>query len=131
MIKFAGRSAPFDLQRIEKIKNLREFDDVVTAPLHGFDSADHYYAVSSSRQYLHTIERPTLIIHAEDDPFMTPEVIPQNHELSSSTTLELSHQGGHVGFIANGSGTNITYTLDNRIKEFLLYVHANNVPGTG
>lgn len=120
MRKFADRTAPFDLQRIAKIKSLREFDDVVTAPLHGFDSAAHYYAVSSSRQYLHAIERPTLIIHAQDDPFMTPQVIPQEHELSTSTTLELSKKGGHVGFITNNNWFKITYTLDSRIRDFLL-----------
>jgi predicted alpha/beta-fold hydrolase len=118
--KFSGRQAPFDVQRVAKIKTLREFDDVVTAPLHGFDNAAHYYAVSSSRQYLHTIKRPTLIIHAEDDPFMTPQVIPNDHELSSTTTLELSKKGGHVGFISNDSYCKINYVLDSRIKDFLL-----------
>ena len=119
MNKFADRPAPFDLQRISKIKSLREFDDVVTAPLHGFKNAVHYYAVSSSRQYLHTIERPTLIIHAKDDPFMTAQVIPQAHELSPSTTLELSENGGHVGFVAHNS-FKITYTLDSRVRDYLL-----------
>ena len=128
MNKFAARPAPFDLQRVAKIKTLREFDDVVTAPLHGFDNAAHYYAVSSSRQYLPTIERPTLIIHAKDDPFMTPQVIPHDHELSPSTTLELSDKGGHVGFITTGSNCKIRYTLDSRIRDFLLNSHTVHAP---
>ena len=123
MIKFANRQAPFDKQRVAQIKTLREFDDLVTAPLHGFDNATHYYAVSSSRQYLHTIQRPTLIIHAVDDPFMTPQVIPHAHELSPSITLELRKKGGHVGFITNNGCCKIEYTLDTRIKEFLLAFH--------
>lgn len=118
--KFASRTAPFDLKRVKEIKSLREFDDVVTAPLHGFDNAAHYYAESSSRQYLRTIERPTLIIHAEDDPFMTPQVIPQEHELSPCTTLELSKKGGHVGFISNSHWYKISYSLDSRVRDFLL-----------
>ena len=119
--KFAGRSAPFDLHRLAKVKSIWAFDDLVTAPLHGFNGAAHYYAVSSSRQYLRTITRPTLIIHAQDDPFMTPQVIPQEDELSESTTLELSKQGGHVGFIANGSAFKLTYTLDSRVKDFFIH----------
>jgi len=121
--KFATRHAPFDLKRVAKIKTLREFDDVVTAPLHGFEDAAHYYAESSSRQYLLTIARPTLIVHAADDPFMTPQVVPHENELSPSTTLELSEKGGHVGFITNGSCCKIVYTLDSRITEYLLDSH--------
>jgi hypothetical protein len=121
--KFAGRNAPIDLQRVAKIKSLREFDDAVTAPLHGFDSAAHYYAVSSSRQYLNTIARPTLVVHAQDDPFMTREVIPRDDELSPSTTLKLSKNGGHVGFIAD-SAFKPKYMLDTWVTEFLLNQYA-------
>lgn len=116
--KFAGRTSPIDLQHLARIKTLREFDDAVTAPLHGFDNAAHYYALSSSRQYLNAIARPTLIIHAQDDPFMTPQAIPRADELSPSTVLELSKNGGHVGFIA-GSLLRPRYTLDERVREFL------------
>jgi predicted alpha/beta-fold hydrolase len=127
--KFAGRNAPIDLQRVARIHTLREFDDAVTAPLHGFDSAAHYYAISSSRQYLKTIARPTLIIHAQDDPFMTREVIPRNDELSPSTTLKLSKKGGHVGFIAN-SAFKPKYMLDTWVTEFLLQQYADLNPGS-
>lgn len=117
-MKFAGRDCPIDLKHVSNIKTLREFDDAVTAPLHGFNSAEHYYALSSSRQYLNSIARPTLIIHAKDDPFMTPEAIPRSDELSPSTVLELSKNGGHVGFIA-GSLSRPRYTLDERVRDFL------------
>jgi len=116
--KFANRCAPFDLKRLTKIKTLREFDELVTAPLHGFHSASHYYEVCSSRRYLRGIERPTLIIHAKDDPFMTPQVIPEAHELSNTTVLELSARGGHVGFIASNRLIKPAYTLDANIKNF-------------
>ena len=118
--KFTNRHAPFDLARLSRIKTIREFDELVTAPLHGFRNAAHYYEVCSSRRYLNTIERPTLIIHAKDDPFMTPKVIPEPHELSTSTILELSPRGGHVGFIANQRAFKLSYTLDQRIKNFFL-----------
>lgn len=85
-----------------RVKNFIEFDDAFTAPLHGFDSAQDYYQKSSSRQFLGTIEKPTLILHAYDDPFMTPEVIPQSDELSEHVRLEISPHGGHVGFVEKG-----------------------------
>jgi uncharacterized protein len=85
-----------------KVKNFIEFDDAFTAPLHGFDSAQDYYEKSSSRQFLNTIEKPTLILHAQDDPFMTAEVIPESSELSEHVRLEISPHGGHVGFVTRG-----------------------------
>ena len=85
---------------MKDIHDFWSFDDKVTAPLHGFKSAEEYYQKSSSRQYLKFIAIPTLIIHAADDPFTDTSIIPNADELSSSVTLELSTTGGHVGFIA-------------------------------
>jgi uncharacterized protein len=82
--------------------NFVEFDDTFTAPIHHFDSAEDYYRKSSSRQFLGAIEKPTLILHAQDDPFMTTDVIPKSSELSEYVRLELSPHGGHVGFITKG-----------------------------
>lgn len=86
-------------QQLFALKTLYEFDHYITAPLHGFASAEDYYRLSSSGQYLSSIATPTLIIHALDDPFMTPAAIPGAHELSRHVLLELSAHGGHVGFI--------------------------------
>ena len=86
----------------KQTRNFAEFDDQFTAPLHGFENADSYYQQCSSRQFLKNITIPTLLIHALDDPFMTPEVIPEINELSKTVTLELSSHGGHVGFIEKG-----------------------------
>lgn len=102
-------------QTLVSIKTLYEFDEQITAPLNGFSSAHEYYQKSSSRQYLWNITTPTLIIHALDDPFMTPDVIPKLNELSSDILLELSQYGGHVGFIAQ----NRRYWLEERIPFFL------------
>ena len=91
---------PAELGDLSAVHSFRDFDDVVTAPLHGFRDASHYYQESSSRQYLKGIRVPTLILHALDDPFMTPDAVPTPAELSRCTTLELSRRGGHVGFVA-------------------------------
>lgn len=99
--KFKIMTPPIDLSELDKITTLYEFDDRVTAPLHGFASADDYYQQSSSRQYLKNIELPTHIIHAVDDPFMTKNAIPGAEELSDYVTLELANHGGHVGFVSS------------------------------
>lgn len=95
-----------------------EFDDRFTAPLHGFSSAEDYYQRCSSRQFLRGIDRPTLILHARDDPFMTSQVIPAEDELSNQVTLELADHGGHVGFI-EGSLFKPDSWLEPRIYRWL------------
>lgn len=105
-------------QDIKKLKTFWEFDDAYTAPIHGFSSAEEYYNKCSSKQFLKGIETPTLIIHAKDDPFMTQEVIPTQKELSASIELEISQNGGHVGFI-QGSIFRAEYWLEKRIVAYL------------
>ena len=102
----------------KKMTSFWQFDDNFTAPLHGFESATHYYQSASSRQFLPTIDKPTLILHASDDPFMTPEVLPEDSELSDSVTLELSNHGGHVGFVSE-DGLLPAIWLQKRIHRFL------------
>ena len=64
---------PVDLQELKKINTLYEFDDKITAPLHGFKSARDYYEHCSSQHFLLNVRTPTLIIQAEDDPlFLKP-----------------------------------------------------------
>lgn len=96
-----------------------EFDEHVTAPLHGFHGARHYYTESSSRRFLSAITVPTLLIHAADDPFMTPAVIPSTSELSPATQLELSPEGGHVGFVTGPWPWRARYWLEERIPGYL------------
>lgn len=101
-----------------KLATLRDFDHHITAPLHGFQSAEHYYTESSSRPWLKRIAIQTLILHAEDDPFMTPAVIPADTELSPAIRLELSRTGGHVGFISGNLPWAPRYWLEERICRF-------------
>lgn len=96
------------------------FDDAVMAPLHGFRDVHDYYGRSSSRQFLRNIAVPTLVIHAHDDPLMSPDVLPHPGELSSSVRFELCRQGGHVGFIEGGTPRAPRYYLERRIPDFLL-----------
>jgi predicted alpha/beta-fold hydrolase len=116
--KFDRIPTPFPLPTLKLINTLREFDDKVTAPLHGFASADDYYTQSSSRQYLKNITVPTLLLQAKDDPFMTDDLLPQPNELSKQITLELSEQGGHVGFVAGKFPWRPEYWLEQRIPAY-------------
>ncbi|TDU30902.1 hypothetical protein DFR24_0259 [Panacagrimonas perspica] len=95
-------TAPADLGKALAARDFFEFDDAFTAPLNGYRDAEDYYARAACGQYLPRIQRPTLVLHALDDPFMVPSVVPDASRLSSSVTLELSPRGGHVGFISAG-----------------------------
>jgi len=104
----------------EDVKNLKtfwEFDEAYTAPVHGFKSAQDYYIKCSSKQFLKNIQTPTLIIHSKDDPFMTQKIIPSKEELSEAITLELSSNGGHVGFIG-GTFFKPEFWLEKRVVSF-------------
>jgi predicted alpha/beta-fold hydrolase len=105
-------------EQLYAIKTLYEFDQYITAPLHDFASAEEYYQIASSRQYLKEIAIPTLIIHALDDPFMTPTIIPGQQELSADIILELSQHGGHVGFITGNNAKHSKCWLEQRINSF-------------
>ncbi len=117
--KFDRHTAAFDWERAMNSKTFAEFDDSVTAPLHGFDGKQDYYDRCSAVHFLKDIERPTLIINALDDPFMTPRVIPTADKLSAQVTLEVAKSGGHVGFVSGGSPLRPTYYLPGRIVNFL------------
>lgn len=114
--------AGFDehVERLKSVKTIVEFDDLLTAPLHGFKNAMHYYQEASSRQFLRHIAVPTLIVHAKDDPFMTTEVIPEKTELSSCVQFEMSERGGHVGFVSGAYPWKPKYWLEERIPQFFL-----------
>jgi predicted alpha/beta-fold hydrolase len=89
-----------DTERIRAARSFREFDDAATAPLHGFAGAADYYERSSSRAFVSGIRVPTLLVHAEDDPFLPPEFFP-HQAVASNPYLQaiVTRRGGHVGFI--------------------------------
>ena len=104
---------------LRRLRSFYEFDDAITAPLHGFAGALHYYTVSSSRQFLRHIRIPTLILQAADDPFMPASVIPSSQELSPSIQLEVHRHGGHVGFVTGRWPWRPRYWLEQRIPGWL------------
>lgn len=103
---------------LRNIKTIKDFDEYITAPIHGFKDARHYYNQCSSRQRLAFISTPTLVIHAKDDPFMPVEIIPPRREISDCVMIELSENGGHVGFVSKSFDGRMTYWLEERIPYF-------------
>ncbi|MDX1391056.1 MAG: hydrolase [Rheinheimera sp.] len=109
---------PLNARKIKRLSSIEQFDDVFTAPLHGFLNAQDYYQKSSAKAYLQHISIPTLIIHSADDPFLSDEVIPAANELSEKVHYELASGGGHVGFVS-GSVLKPRFWLNQRIPEFI------------
>ncbi|GAB2687973.1 hydrolase [Aliiglaciecola aliphaticivorans] len=107
-----------DDKKAAKLTNFKEFDQNVTAPLHGFADADDYYQKCSAISFLKHIETPTLVLHSIDDPFMNEAVLPEEHELSEAVQLELSETGGHVGFL-QGTPWNPNIWFHKRISDFI------------
>lgn len=116
--KFRTIPSPL-LVDVKNLKTFYDFDQQVTAPLHGFKGADDYYQRCSSRQFVKNITLPTLILHAEDDPFMYPHTAPTTKELPDNVELELSKSGGHVGFIGGKFPWQALYWIDKRVINWL------------
>ncbi|MEX2670868.1 MAG: hydrolase [Phycisphaeraceae bacterium] len=104
---------------INALRTFRLFDDQVTAPMHGFAGVEDYYTRCSSGPMLSRIQTPTLLIHARNDPFMTPAAVPDATALPDHVQLELSRDGGHVGFVAGRYPWAPTYYLERRIPDYL------------
>lgn len=123
MLRKLARHADFPIALsqadLQQIRTIRQFDQHLTAPLHGFRDADDYYQQASAKPYLASICRPSLLIHAKDDPFLASSVIPTATELNPQVQLLLSEQGGHVGFISGGTPWRPHYWLDQVIPAFL------------
>jgi uncharacterized protein len=88
----------FDGERLMAARDLYQFDDIFTAPLHGFRNADDYYARASAKPHLHRIRIPALVLNALNDPFVPAASLPAQHEVGPCVTLWQPAEGGHVGF---------------------------------
>jgi len=99
--KLALGQVPLDSRRLARVRTLHEFDDMVTAPLHGFRDADDYWARASSAPWLRGIRVPTLLLNARNDPFLPASALQRAARGASDTVvLEFPATGGHAGFVA-------------------------------
>ena len=105
----------FDREALLRARDLYAFDNVITAPLHGYRDTDDYWDRASARHVLHDITVPTLVLNARNDPFLPGIYLPAS--ASPSVTLEYPAHGGHVGF-AHGALPGGLDWLPRRILRF-------------
>ena len=109
--------ALYDADVVRNARTLRDFDNVVTAPLHGFRDTDDYWTRASSKPDLRKIAVPTLIVHARNDPFLPGSHLPAASEVSASVTLDYPDGGGHTGFASGPFPGNLDW-LPGRLLDF-------------
>lgn len=109
-----------DAERIGRCRTLREFDDTVTAPVHGFADADDYYRRCSSSAFLEAIRVPTLLVQALDDPFVPVDCLPGEDTWRNPSLRRLfTPAGGHLGFVTGFPGVDPRFWAENAAVEFV------------
>jgi predicted alpha/beta-fold hydrolase len=106
----------FHQEKMLRSRNLYEFDNIVTAPLHGYQNTEDYWERASAKNVLNDITVPTLILNAQNDPFLPGFHLPQ--KASSHVTLAYPKQGGHVGFVSHHTPTQLSWLPKNVIQFF-------------
>ncbi len=112
----------FDERRMREAVTVYEFDDVVTGPLHGFAGADDYWRRASSKPWLPAIRLPTLVLNAQNDPFLPADALPGTDQVSSSVTLDFPRDGGHAGFVSGSLPGRLDW-LPQRLLHFFRHGH--------
>ncbi len=120
------------LAAVEAARTLWEFDNVMTAPVHGFRDAADYYARSSAIRFLHAIRVPTLVLNAADDPFLPAEVLNAARTIAldnPALRIEFPEHGGHVGFVGGTVPWRPRYYAERRALDFVEAALAARVDG--
>ena len=98
LAKWAQHPGLFDRERLLRARTLYEFDDVFTAPLHGFRDTPDYWARASAKPHLHRIRVPALVLNAHNDPFVPGASLPRQRDVGRLRHAVAAAHGGHVGF---------------------------------
>jgi uncharacterized protein len=106
----------FERELMLQARNLYEFDNVVTAPLHGYRDTDDYWNRASAKHVLTDISVPTLVLNAQNDPFLPGRHLPR--QASPAVTLDYPLEGGHVGFVSGALPGHLNW-LPQRLLHFL------------
>jgi uncharacterized protein len=115
LVQFPGL---FDRDAMLASRTMYEFDNVVTAPLHGFRDTDDYWSSATTRPLLPHIEVPTLVLNARNDPFLPATALPSRHEVSAAVELDQPEHGGHAGFMTGPFPGHISW-LSRRVFGYL------------
>jgi predicted alpha/beta-fold hydrolase len=118
--KAAHWPGAFPIGHLRSVRTVRQFDDVFTAPHFGFAGAEDYYHRASAMRVVDRIRVPTLVISAEDDPFVPPEMFqaPALRNNPCITTI-LTRHGGHCGFIGGPGSEGDGYWAESSIVRFV------------
>jgi hypothetical protein len=123
MAKLKQHPGLFDAKKLLAAKDLYEFDDVFTAPLHGFKNTDDYWLRASALQQMGNIAIPALALNAKNDPFIPLSSLPSLEKVSASVKLWQPAHGGHVGF-PNGSLPGHLKAMPQAVGKWLLqHIH--------
>jgi predicted alpha/beta-fold hydrolase len=116
--KLAQHPDLFDREKMLAARDFFDFDEVVTAPMHGFAGCMDYWRRSSCRQFLGGVRVPTRVLNALNDPFLPPQALARSDEAASCVRLHYSRQGGHVGFHAGGRSGAGRWLADYLLESF-------------
>lgn len=126
--KLASFPNLFDGEAMRRARTLREFDNVVTAPLHGFRDTNDYWTRASSKPVLRRIRLPTLLLNSRNDPFLPAAALPREDEVSAQVRCEFPQEGGHAGFVSGPFPGNLQW-LPRRIAGFFVETMARRSAG--
>lgn len=119
LAKLAQFPGLFDRQQLLAARDLYDFDNVFTAPLHGYRDTDDYWARGSAKPHLHRIRIPALLLNARNDPFVPAECLPAPGDVGKHVTLWQPGAGGHVGFPSAPRRGDDTVTMPNAVLDWL------------
>ncbi|MEJ6004866.1 alpha/beta fold hydrolase [Paucibacter sp. AS339] len=108
----------FDGERLRAARDLYEFDNLFTAPLHGFRNTEDYWLRASAKPHLKRIRIPALVLNARNDPFVPAACLPRQHDVSAYVTLWQPEHGGHVGF-AQGRPPGHVFGMPEQVCDWL------------
>jgi uncharacterized protein len=108
-----------DTRRIARAQTMRDFDDAVTAPLHGFAGVNDYWTRASSKRWLAEVALPTLVLNARNDPFVPAASLPDAKQVSTEIRLEQPDTGGHVGFMTGPAPGRIAWLPQRLLAYFV------------
>ncbi|MFM1909234.1 MAG: hypothetical protein RLZZ591_2911 [Pseudomonadota bacterium] len=120
--KLAQHPGLFDRTKLLQAKDLYQFDQVFTAPLHGFKNTDHYWKKASAKPQLNRIRVPALVVNTGNDPFVPAGSLPRQEDVGDHVDLWQPKQGGHVGFASGrwpGELQSLPQSVGSWFKQYL------------
>ena len=121
LMKLGQHPGLFSRERALAARTIEDFDDAVTGPVHGFSGSNDYYSKSSSIRFIGRIGIPTLLLSAEDDPFLPAEVLGRVRDAAAGNgnlTVQFTPHGGHVGFLSGNIPFRPVHWAERRILSF-------------